>query len=221
MTAAGLCGAVTGIFAVCLTAAPALATDYASNPNPACRLMRNVTPDAPYPAEPNRTDTQVAQTATALHNYRQALPRLLKIDRESTEALRQLPPDLPRIDLVIDRHLGNLQWARGAPGKERGGRRRRLVRRVARGLRPPRPVLQGRHVLRDRLLGALLDFKFAAGQLPALVLSLARLRRDWRDAHSGRPRHFQRRRCVACQSMGGQCYGAWRRAPARQRARLS
>jgi hypothetical protein len=102
--------------AALLSLRPGFATDYASNPNPACRLMRNNTVGAPFPPEPNHADTQAAQTLINIHTYRPALPKLLKIDREGTDALKQLPPDLPRIDLVIDRHLINLQWARGALG---------------------------------------------------------------------------------------------------------
>jgi hypothetical protein len=114
--------------ALCLAAIPVSATTYGSNSNPACREMRNTIIAAPFPAEPNREDARVAMGLAGdamlptdrlpiLQRYdAHALPLLLKIDREDTTALTQLPPSLPRIDFVIDRHLTNLTWARAMLG---------------------------------------------------------------------------------------------------------
>ncbi len=112
-----------GVFAALVVGAsiaappPAFATEYATNPNPACRLMRNLTPTAPYPDEPNRADTRAAMAANAVPSaYPTAFRLLLKSDREGTGDPAQLPPTLPRIDLVIDRHIINLVWARSVLG---------------------------------------------------------------------------------------------------------
>jgi hypothetical protein len=95
----------------------AFATQYADNPNPACRVMRNEAPDAPYPAEPNRADTRAAMTVNSVAGaFPKAFRLLVKIDSDGTDALAPLPPTVPRIDLVIDRHLTNLVWARGVLG---------------------------------------------------------------------------------------------------------
>ena len=114
--------------AAILYARPSLATNYADNPNPACKLMRNVVPGAPYLPEPNRADARRAMalagddrnlfgnTAGAQYQYTQALPLMQKIDAEDTTALSELPPSTPRIDLVIDRHIINLAWARAMLG---------------------------------------------------------------------------------------------------------
>jgi hypothetical protein len=96
---------------------PGLATDYANNPNPACRLMRNIELGAPYPDEPNRAETRAAMAANTVPSaYPKAFRLLGKIDSEGSEALVQLPSTLPRIDLVIDRHIINLVWARSVLG---------------------------------------------------------------------------------------------------------
>jgi hypothetical protein len=115
--------------AALLAVAPSRATEYAANSNPACRIMRNVALGAPAPPEPNRDDTREATplaggAKTALDKepfhqryFARALPLLQKIDREGTAALAQLPPDTPRVDLVIDRHVSNLMWARAMLGQ--------------------------------------------------------------------------------------------------------
>jgi hypothetical protein len=111
--------AIAALIVGTVVAAPstAFATEYSTNPNPACRLMRNLTPDAPYPAEPNRDDTRAAMAASSVPgSYPKAFRLMLKIDSEGTAALSQLPPTLPRIDLVIDRHIANLVWARSVLG---------------------------------------------------------------------------------------------------------
>jgi hypothetical protein len=103
---------------------PSLATEYAANPNPACRLLRNNTLGAPFPPEPNRADTRAAMQRAGgpkspLNHlpanrrlFAEAFPLMQKIDAEGTAALSELPPSTPRIDTVIDRHLVNLIWAR-------------------------------------------------------------------------------------------------------------
>jgi len=107
---------------------PARATDYLNNPNPACRVMRNSVTGAPYPPEPNREETRRAMylahgdanafgnVAVVRRDYVQALALLQKIDGEGTDALASLPQDTPRLDLVIDRHVNNLTWARAMLG---------------------------------------------------------------------------------------------------------
>ncbi len=125
MTRMSLIGAFAAAGAALLLAlGPTAATDYNTNPNPACRLMRNNTLGAPYPPEPNREDTRKAQllwggdpsflgnSPYARKQYGQAFALLQKIDGEGTDALAALPPSTPRIDLVIDRQVGNLMVAR-------------------------------------------------------------------------------------------------------------
>ncbi len=110
--------------AVLLALGSARATDYANNPNPACRTMRNVTIGAPFLPEPNREDTRKAlllwggdpsilgNSPYALKQYAEAFALLQKIDGEGTDALAALPPETPRIDFVIDKHVANLTLAR-------------------------------------------------------------------------------------------------------------
>jgi hypothetical protein len=94
-----------------------------SVPNPACATMRNETLGAPYLPEPNRDDMRKAQllwggdpsylgnSGYARKHYAEAFALLRKIDDEGTERLA-LPPDTPRLDFVIDRHVANLTLAR-------------------------------------------------------------------------------------------------------------
>lgn len=114
--------------AALLSLRPSLATEYSTNPNPACRLLRNNTIGAPYPPEPNRADTRAAMeraggTRSPLNDlpayrkrFAEAFPLMQKIDAEGTTALSELPPSTPRIDTVIDKHLINLIWARAMLG---------------------------------------------------------------------------------------------------------
>src|ERR1700719_1351886 len=115
--------------ATLLSLRPSLATEYSTNPNPACRLLRNNTIGAPYPPEPNRADTRAAMqragggTRSPLNDlpanrklFAEAFPLMQKIDAEGTTALSELPPSTPRIDTVIDKHLTNLIWARAMLG---------------------------------------------------------------------------------------------------------
>jgi hypothetical protein len=113
----GRCRVVTALVLACLMSGPTFATEYATNPDPNCRLMRNAEPGLPYPAEPNRDDTRAAMVANSVPgSYPKTLRLVLKIDSDGTAALAQLPPTLPRIDLVIDRHITNLVWARSVLG---------------------------------------------------------------------------------------------------------
>jgi hypothetical protein len=103
---------------------PGFATEYATNPNPACRLLRNNTIGAPFPAEPNRADTRAAMARAGREKsplnalpanrrmFAEAFPLIQKVDAEGTAALSELPSSTPRIDFVIDKHLTNLTWAR-------------------------------------------------------------------------------------------------------------
>jgi hypothetical protein len=115
--------------ATLLSLRPSLATEYSTNPNPACRLLRNNTIGAPYPPEPNRADTRAAMqragggTRSPLNDlpanrklFAEAFPLMQKVDAEGTTALSELPPSTPRIDTVIDKHLINLIWARAMLG---------------------------------------------------------------------------------------------------------
>lgn len=91
------------------------ATDYAKNP--ACPSMRNSAGGGPLPQIPNQDDTRAAMVSNqALRDYPKAFALLQKIDKEDTSALSQLPPTRRHIDLVIDRHLTNLVWARALLG---------------------------------------------------------------------------------------------------------
>jgi len=125
MTRLNLIGALAAAGAALLLAlGPTSATEYSNNPNPACRTMRNNTPGLPFPPEPNREDTRKAQllwggdpsflgnSPYARKQYGQAFALLQKVDGEGTDALAALPPNTPRIDLVIDRHVSNLMVAR-------------------------------------------------------------------------------------------------------------
>jgi hypothetical protein len=114
--------------ATLLALGDARATDYLNNPNPACRTMRNNVAGAAIPPEPNREETRQAiylahgdtnsfgNTSYVRKDYARALPLLQRIDEEGTDALASLPPDTPRIDFVIDRHVINLAWARAMLG---------------------------------------------------------------------------------------------------------
>jgi hypothetical protein len=116
--------ALIAFAAMLLTLGDARATDYLNNPNPACRTMRNSVAGAPFPPEPNREETRKAQflwggdpsylgnSGYARKQYAQAFELLQKIDSEGTDALAALPPDTPRLDFVIDRHVANLTLAR-------------------------------------------------------------------------------------------------------------
>ena len=116
--------ALVALVVMLLALGAARATEYAGNPNPACRTMRNNVIGAPFLPEPNRDDTRKAQllwggdpsilgnSPYAVKQYVQAFALLQKIDGEGTDALAALPPDTPRIDFVIDRHVANLTLAR-------------------------------------------------------------------------------------------------------------
>ena len=116
--------ALIAFAAMLLALGGARATDYLNNPNPTCRIMRNSVAGAPFPPEPNREETRKAQllwggdpsylgnSGYARKQYAQAFDLLQKIDSEGTDALAALPPDTPRLDFVIDRHVANLTLAR-------------------------------------------------------------------------------------------------------------
>jgi hypothetical protein len=120
--------ALIAFAAMLLALGGARATYYLDNPNPACRTMRNIVAGAPFPPEPNREETRQAvylahgdtnafgNTSYVRKDYARALPLLQKIDEEGTDALASLPPDTPRIDAVIDKHVFNLTWARAMLG---------------------------------------------------------------------------------------------------------
>jgi hypothetical protein len=75
------------------------ATEYANNPNPACRLLRNNTIGAPFPPEPNRAETRAAMQRAGgpkspLNDlpanrriFAEAFPLMQKVDAEGTAAL--------------------------------------------------------------------------------------------------------------------------------------
>jgi hypothetical protein len=100
------------------------ATEYANNPNPACRLLRNNMVGAPFPPEPNRADTRAAMVRAGREKsplndlpanrriFAEGFPLMQKVDAEGTAALSELPPSTPHVDTVIDKHLINLIWAR-------------------------------------------------------------------------------------------------------------
>ena len=114
--------ALVALVVVLLALGAARATEYSNFS--ACRTMRNVVVGAPHLPEPNREDTRKAQllwggdpsilgtSPYARKQYIEAFALLQKIDGEGTDALAALPPDTPRIDLVIDFHINNLMVAR-------------------------------------------------------------------------------------------------------------
>jgi hypothetical protein len=90
--------------------------------------IRPAVAGAPFPPEPNREETRRAvylahgdlnsfgNIAYVRKDYAQAFELLQKIDSEGTDALAALPPDTPRIDSVIDRHVMNLSCHAGLEG---------------------------------------------------------------------------------------------------------
>ena len=92
--------------------------------DPACAVMRNNVIGAPHLPEPNRDDARKAMAlaggdtqpfgniGVVRRQYVHAFDLLRKIDEEGMDRLALLPSDTPRIDLIIDRHVVNLVWAR-------------------------------------------------------------------------------------------------------------
>jgi hypothetical protein len=78
---------------------------------PICDVTRNGSRALPGPA-PSRDDFVAAEKAMKAKDSAQAYQLLRKIDQEGMAAIAQLPPSLPWIDVVIDKQLDILSWAR-------------------------------------------------------------------------------------------------------------